>query len=107
MRVLLDESLPRQLSRHLADHDVATVASRGWSSVGNGELLRLAAGEGFEVFLTVDQGIEFQQSLRTAVLGVVIVRARSNRMEHLLPLVPEIRTAIERTAKGQLLCVGG
>lgn len=106
MRVLLDESLPRQLSRHLTGHEVFTVHSQGWSGSTNGELLRLAANQGYDVFLTADQGIEFQQNLRNYGLGVVVVRARSNRMEHLLPLVPDVLAAIERIAKATVVRVG-
>jgi len=58
------------------------------------------------VFLTADQGIEFQQNLSGLGLGVVVVRARSNRMEHLLPLVPAMSEAIERVQRGEVLRVG-
>ena len=63
LRVLLDESLPRRLAAELGGPDVATVQSLGWSSMRNGELLRRAASEGIRVFVTADQGIEFQQNL--------------------------------------------
>lgn len=63
MRLLLDESLPRGLKRHLSAHDVATVPEQGWAGKSNGELLRLAEEE-FDAFLTADQNVEFQQNLR-------------------------------------------
>ena len=106
MRVLLDESLPRRLSARLGGHDVATVQAAGWSSASNGELLELAAKDGFDVVVTADQGIEFQQNLRNFQIGVVVVRAPSNRMEHLEPLVPEIVVAIDAVSKGSLVRVG-
>jgi hypothetical protein len=72
----------------------------------NGELLRLAAREGFDVMVTGDQGIEFQQNLSNAGVGIVVVRASSNRMEHLLPLVEQIVAAIEGVSKGTVVRVG-
>jgi predicted nuclease of predicted toxin-antitoxin system len=63
VRVLLDEQLPRQLAQALPGHEVRTVQQQGWAGLGNGELLRRAAEAGFEVFLTADQNLEFQQSL--------------------------------------------
>lgn len=61
MRVLLDECAPRKLRHDLPGHDVRTVAKMGWAGTRNGSLLRKAAGA-FDIFLTVDQGIEFQQA---------------------------------------------
>jgi predicted nuclease of predicted toxin-antitoxin system len=107
LRILIDESLPRKLTGELSGHEVATVQSLGWSSAKNCELLRMAAAEGFEVFVTADQGIEFQQSLRDLGVGVVVLRAPSNRMQHLLPLVPALLSAIDTVRRGEVLRVGG
>ena len=63
MKVLLDECIPRPLARHLPSHDVRTVPQMGWASTVNGTLLKLAEAE-FEVFITVDKGIRYQQNLR-------------------------------------------
>ena len=63
MRVLLDEQLPRHLTRELRGHEVSTVQQKGWAGLKNGELLRRAADAGFEVFLTADRNLEFQQNL--------------------------------------------
>jgi hypothetical protein len=60
---LLDECMPRPLRRDLPDHEVRTVQEQGWAGLENGELLRLAAAAGFEVFLTVDRGVELQQQV--------------------------------------------
>ena len=73
----------------------------------NGELLRRAASEGIRVFVTADQGIEFQQHLQGLGVGVVVIRAVSNRMEHLLPLVGEVLSAIQSVPMGAPLRVGG
>ena len=102
MRVLLDESLPVQLADELFGHSVRTVRQQGWNSLKNGELLRRARGEGFEVFVTADQNIEFQQNIVRADIGVVIIAARTNRIEDLLSLVPKILFAITSSTRGQV-----
>jgi hypothetical protein len=89
MRILLDEDLPRRLGSLLIGHDSTTVQRAGWSGIKNGKLLALT-GTKFDVFLTMDGGLEFQQNLATLPVAVLIVEAVSNRIEHLEPLVPEI-----------------
>ena len=105
MRVLLDEQLPRQLARHLSGHDVRTVVQSGWSSLGNGELLRKAATE-FDALLTADQNIEFQQNLKALPIAVVVLIAASNRLESLTPLVPGILSTLETIKPKTLVRVG-
>jgi hypothetical protein len=105
MRLLLDECVPRPLKQDLAGHDVEHVVDKGWSSKRNGELLKLMVSEGFEALLTVDQNIEFQQNLKELRIGVVVVRARTNRMKELRPLVPEILDALSKLAPGEIIRV--
>lgn len=105
MRVLLDENVPKDLAAELRGHEVHTVVGRGWSGVENGELLRRAA-EAFDVFVTMDRNIEFQQHIPNLPLGVVLICAPSNRMLHLRPLVPALLEAILVTRAGGLQRVG-
>jgi predicted nuclease of predicted toxin-antitoxin system len=105
MRVLLDEQLPRHLSRELTGHDVRTVQQQGWAGLQNGELLRRATVEGFEVFLTADQNLEYQQNLARSPLGVVVLVAASNALEDLLPLIPQTLRAIARSRPGKVVRV--
>lgn len=102
MRVLLDEQLPRQLARALPDHDVMTVQQAGWAGLANGRLLRQAASSGFDVFLTADQNLQFQQNLANAPSRVIVLVAPSNALEDLLPLVPDIIQAISEIQPGQV-----
>jgi hypothetical protein len=106
MRVLLDEQLPRHLAREIGGHDVSTVQQRGWAGLKNGELLRAAAAEGFEILVTADRNLQFQQNLSRTVLGIVFLVAPSNALEDLLPLVPGLRAAISKSRPGQILRVG-
>lgn len=87
MRLLLDESIPRPLGAALKDHEVVTVKAAGWEGVENGELLDRAAAAGYDAFITVDKGFEYQQNLARLPLTVALLRAPSNRLEDLEPLV--------------------
>ena len=89
MRILLDEDLPRRFGALLTGHDVTTVQQSGWAGMKNGKLLALAAAK-FDVFLTMDQNIEFQQNLSTLPIAVLVVEPTSNRIEHLRELVPDV-----------------
>jgi predicted nuclease of predicted toxin-antitoxin system len=105
MKLLLDESLPKDLARHLVGHTVTTVPQHGWASEKNGELLRLASAE-FDIFVTADQNLEFQQDLRKFNIGIVVLIAHSNRIEDLLRLVPRLLEILPTVTAGQLVRVG-
>ena len=89
MRVLLDECLPRRLKRELTGHEIRTAPDMGWASKRNGELLTLAVGQ-FDVFLTADRNLSYQQDLSSFDIAVVVLVARSNRLDDLRPLVPRV-----------------
>ena len=105
MRILLDESLPRDLIAQLPGHEVATVRSAGWSGVKNGKLLALAATR-FDVFVTADRNLEYQQNLATLPIAVVVLAARRTRIEAILPLVPELLALLNQLAPRTLRSVG-
>ena len=104
MRLLLDESLPRPLTDLLVGHDVHTVTQMGWTSLGNGALLRQASE--FDALLTADQNIEFQQNLKTLPMAVVVLVANNNRIESLEPLVPDVLRVLETLLPKVLVRVG-
>ena len=103
MRVLLDEQLPQQLARELVAHEVRTVQQQGWAGLRNGELLRQAADAGYEVFVTADQNLEFQQNLARSNMFVLVLAAPSNALEDLLPLVPRILAEIPTAQAGYVV----
>lgn len=103
IRVLLDENLPRKLKGSLKA-DALTVPERGWGGVKNGRLLRLAEAE-FDVLLTMDRGIEYQQDLSGVDLCLVVLSAVSNDIDDLLTLVPRINDALAQAAPGLVLAV--
>lgn len=106
MRLLLDESLPRKLAAALVGHEVETVQRRGWAGLKNGHLLAAAAKE-FDILLTGDRNLEFQQNLGGLPIAVVVLVAFNNRIESLLPLVPELLAALDGLPPGRLVHVGG
>jgi hypothetical protein len=105
VRVLLDESVPRPLAHLLIGHEVRTVTQLQWTGIKNGELLRRAA-ESFDVVLTADQNIEFQQNLAKLPIAVVVLVAKTNRIESLEPLVPDVLGTLQTLQPKTLRYVG-
>jgi len=105
MRLLLDEHLSIGLSAELQGHAVDTVSGRRWTGIKNGELLLRMSGQ-YDVLVTMDRNIEFQQRISTLPFGIVLVRARSNRMQDLRPLVPLILSALDTVKPGRIRRVG-
>lgn len=101
MRVLLDGCVPRRLALELSGHEIRTASELGWSDLDDGPLLDLMAGR-FDVLVTVDRSLPMQQNLAQRPFGVVVLRARTNRLADLLPLVPALRQAIEELGPGQV-----
>jgi len=106
MMVLLDENVPRKLKLRLIEQDleVVTVPERGWSGVGNGELLSRAERE-FDALLTMDQGIEHQQEVIGRSLALVVIKAPNNEYETLLPLIPDVVEALRHVDAGAVVSV--
>ncbi|MGH9785568.1 MAG: DUF5615 family PIN-like protein [Terriglobia bacterium] len=103
MRILLDECLPRELATELGGHEAITVQQAGWKGLENGELLRKAAGS-FHVFLTVDKQLGRQVAI-PADLAVIPIRARSNRIQDLRPLVPALLQTLKQANPGKSIAV--
>ncbi|HTY51199.1 MAG TPA: DUF5615 family PIN-like protein [Steroidobacteraceae bacterium] len=105
MKVLLDECVDTRLASEIAGFEVATVVGRGWAGVSNGKLLALAQTE-FDVFVTVDKNLSFQQHLPKFSIAVIVVRANSNRLADLITVVPDLVAAIPTAQKGAVSYVG-
>ena len=104
MRILLDECLPKRLKRDLVGHDARTVPEMGWASKKNGELLALAEAA-FDVFLTVDRNLSFQQDVGRFKVTVVVLVAKGNRHSDLQPLIPDLLAVLVAVSPGQLIRV--
>ena len=106
MRVLLDECLPgRKLKPPFPGHDVRTVADQNWRGITNGRLVARAETE-FDAFVTIDGNLQYQQNTPEVNLLIIVLRARSNRLEHLLPLLPSANDALRDGLSGTVVVVG-
>jgi O-succinylbenzoate synthase len=101
--VLLDEDVHHQLRRHLRGHDVATVQRMGWSGIRNGSLITLAVEAGFDVMLTYDRNMEYQQNIKGVNLAIVVIVSRNNRIDAILSLVPAILEALPLLKPGEFV----
>lgn len=100
-RVPLDECVPCRLRDDLTGHEVRTVPEMGWASLKNGDLLRLAEPL-FDVFVTSDQRLSYQQSVASLQLAVVVLVAKRNKLEFLRPLVPALLDTIREARHGEV-----
>ena len=105
MKVLLDECVDHRFGKHLKQFAIRTVHEMGWATIKNGELLALAERE-FDVIVTVDRNLAFQQNLPKFGLAVVVLTARTNRLADLLPLVPELIRVIPLAPENAVTTVG-
>jgi predicted nuclease of predicted toxin-antitoxin system len=105
MRILLDENLPRKLKQAFPGHLVTTVGEMGWSGKRNGDLLNLAE-EVFEVLVTVDKGIQYQQNFTDRQLILVTLTVVYNKIPYLLPLIPKVLKELQVVIPGQVINVG-
>ena len=99
MNILIDECIDRKLARLLSFHTVKTVPLLGWAGIKDKELLRLAALE-FDVFITVDRNLPFQQNLAVLDMAVLVLQASSNRLADLQVLIPKILAIVDTAPKG-------
>lgn len=102
MKLLLDECTPRRIRRDFIGHTVDTVADAGLKGLENGDLLKAASGV-YEVLITVDRNIPYQQSVGGLPIAILILAARRNRYEHLKPLVPRALSALETIKPGEVV----
>ena len=106
MKILIDECVPRKFKHSLVDHHCQTVPEAGLAGMENGELLSVAEKRGFEVFLTIDKGFVYEQSLVGGAIAVLILRAKSNQIDDLLPHVPACVASLRSIKAGQIQRIG-
>ena len=100
MKILLDECVDARLAREIAGHEVQTVPQMGWAGVKDRVLLGLAE-TAFDVLVTTDSNLEFQQNLAKFTLAVVVLKAKTNRLADLKPLVPSLLNALPTAVRGK------
>jgi hypothetical protein len=105
LRVLLDECVDSRLAASLGTFEVRTVADQGWVGITNGQLLSRAAAE-FDVFVTVDRNLPFQQHLPKFDIAVILLRAKTNRIVDLVALVAELISVMPNAKTGLVTSIG-
>jgi predicted nuclease of predicted toxin-antitoxin system len=106
VRLLLDECIDRRLARDIRGHKVSTVFDLGWAGIRNGALLARTAGQ-FDVFVTADRNLVFQQRTDVLPFAVVVLRARTNRLADLRPLVSTLLQALPTLQPGEVRWIPG
>jgi hypothetical protein len=106
LRVFLDECVDRRLARDIVGQEVRTARDQGWTGIANGRLLALVS-QSFDVFVTVDRNLSFQQNLPSFSIAVIVLGARTNRLADLRLLVPKLLAAIPMAPPGVATMISG
>jgi hypothetical protein len=101
VKIPFDEDAPRPLRRHLIGHNIITVQEMNWSCIMNGNFLTLAEGRDFEVLLTFDRNLPYQQNLAERKIAVLVIAVPNKKMDTVLPLVPQILAVLPTVQPGQ------
>jgi predicted nuclease of predicted toxin-antitoxin system len=102
VRVLLDACLPHQLKSHIKGHKIWTARERGWNMLSDKQLLSILAGE-IDILITADKNLANQNRIQGREFAVVILRAKTNQLKHLLQLLPQLEAALKRAVPGALI----
>ncbi|MDQ3624369.1 MAG: DUF5615 family PIN-like protein [Verrucomicrobiota bacterium] len=102
MRILLDENLDWRLRRDLPGHHAESVPLLGWAGIENGALLRKAVEAGFDVLVTMDGNMVYQQNIASHPIAIVALRAKSNRLADTRPLMPQLLALLPQLNPGRL-----
>jgi predicted nuclease of predicted toxin-antitoxin system len=103
LKILLDHNLDRRLKNHLAEYETATTQEKGWADVLNGELLKLAEENCFDVMLTADSNIQAQQNMEHRTISILVIRAFNNRLKTHIEMIDDIKSALSKIENGKIL----
>lgn len=104
MKVLLDECVTSYLKRDFTGHDVLTVEEAGFKGLKNGRLLQAASGQ-YDVLVTVDQNLQYQQNLKTFAIAIIVLKAKRSTYPMLKPLMPQVLEMLEKITPGEMIIV--
>ena len=103
MKILLDHNLDWRLGRSLEAHEVTSTLKMGWAALGNGELLSAAEAEGFQVMLTADSNVNYQQNFSFRAIALIVLRAPNNRRQTHIPMMSAINEILLSIQPGQVV----
>ena len=104
MKLLFDECVPRPLRKGFGEHEVSTIEQAGYKSLKNSALLK-AASLDFDVLITVDKNIEYQQNPNDLPMAILVFSASSNKLENLLPLMEKAHEALGTISRGEIVTI--
>lgn len=99
MKLLLDENLPKRLKLELKEFEISTVSYNGWAGKKNGELMKLMLENNFDILLTFDKNLQFQQNFKKYSLSVFVLAAKDNTYNTLVELIPIVKEKIKSGIK--------
>ena len=99
MKILLDECVTKRLKKFLTEFEVFTVTESGWSGIKNGELLTLCIENGFDILLTIDKNLMFQQNLDKLSLTIIVLNSTTSKVEELITFLPSCKSRIDTLEK--------
>lgn len=105
MRILLDECIPRKFCKFLSGHEVKTVVEVGWKGIKNGDLLKRAVPD-FDVFISVDRNIAFQQNLSNLPIPTIVIHSKSIRLQDLKPFAPDVLDLLQQSLSNGIYRLG-
>jgi predicted nuclease of predicted toxin-antitoxin system len=105
MKILLDHCVPRPFEKLLPGHEVIHTSRMGWDLLENGKLLAAAEAEGFDVMITVDQNMSYQQTLQGRKIAILLLRAVSNSIPSLKPLIDQSMSELPNLEPGQIIVI--
>lgn len=105
MKVLLDECVTRYLKRDFTEHEVLTVEEAGFKGLKNGRLLQ-AASDQYDVLVTVDQNLKYQQNLKSFGIAVIVLKAQRSTYPMLKPLMSQVLVTLDKIKPGEMIVVG-
>jgi hypothetical protein len=104
MKVLLDECVTRYLKPGVIGHEILTVEEAGFKGLRNGRLLEAASVQ-YDVLVTVDQNLQYQQNLKTLAIAVIVLKAKRSTYPMLKPLMPQVLATLEKIKPGEMIVV--
>ncbi len=99
MKILLDECVTKRLKPYLQEYETFTVMEMGWGGLKNGKLLSQCVENNFEILLTIDKNLMFQQNLEKYAISIVVLNSPSSKIEDLVLFVPSIKLQLDNLEK--------
>ena len=99
MKILLDECVTKRLKPHLTGFEVFTVSEMRWNGIKNGELLSLCINYNFELLLTIDKNLMFQQNLDKYNITIAVINSLTSKIEELVLFIPSFKSQVDKLEK--------